>query len=101
VLATRAPRSAQLDPLLAARHLDSVFFAEFFALMRHEGLALNKHFGGDSAMIFKHACALSCEGIVSKRLASPYRAGRSPHWLKIKNPTAPAMRREGEEDWSR
>jgi hypothetical protein len=25
--------------------------------------------------------------------------GRSPHWLKIKNPAAPAVKREAEEDW--
>jgi bifunctional non-homologous end joining protein LigD len=36
----------------------------------------------------EHACALGCEGIVSKRLGSPYRAGRSAQWLKIKNPDA-------------
>jgi len=29
---------------------------------------------------------------VSKRLGSPYRPGRSDHWLKIKNPAAPAVR---------
>jgi bifunctional non-homologous end joining protein LigD len=34
----------------------------------HEGIALNEHFGGDGAVIYKHACALGCEGIVSKRL---------------------------------
>jgi hypothetical protein len=38
---------------------------------------------------------------VSKRLGSPYRAGRSPHWLKIKNPAAPAVKREAEDDWGR
>jgi hypothetical protein len=43
---------------------------------------------------------LGCEGIVSKRLGSPYRAGRSPHWLKVKNPDAPAVRRLEEEDWA-
>ena len=47
-----------------------------------------------------HACALGCEGIVSKRMGSPYRAGRSAHWLKIKNPAAPAVKREAEEEWS-
>jgi bifunctional non-homologous end joining protein LigD len=41
------------------------------------------------------------EGIVSKRKDSGYRSGRSPHWIKSKNPAAPAMRREAEEDWSR
>ena len=66
----------------------------------HEGIALNEQFKGDGAMIYKHACALDCEGIVSKRLGSPYRAGRSSHWLKIKNPAAPAARRLDEEDWN-
>ena len=30
-----------------------------------------------------------------------YRSGRSPDWLKMKNPEAPAVRREAEEDWGR
>jgi hypothetical protein len=30
---------------------------------------------------------------------SPYRSGRSPHWVKVKNPKAPAVTRETEEDW--
>jgi hypothetical protein len=25
----------------------------------------------------------------------------SPHWLKVKNPKAPAVKREAEEDWGR
>jgi len=48
---------------------------------------------------FQHACKLGCEGIVSKRLGSMYRSGRSPHWVKVKNPNAPAVKREEEEDW--
>jgi ATP-dependent DNA ligase len=47
---------------------------------------------------FAQGCALGCEGIVSKRLGSPYRAGRVDHWRKIKNPAAPAVKREAEED---
>jgi hypothetical protein len=47
------------------------------------------------------ACKMGLEGIVSKRLGSPYRSGRSPDWLKFKNPEAPAVRREEEEDWGR
>jgi hypothetical protein len=31
---------------------------------------------------------------------SPYHAGRSAHWLKIKNSAAPVVRRPEEEDWS-
>jgi ATP-dependent DNA ligase len=38
------------------------------------------------------------KGIVSKRKDSPYRSGRSPDWLKMKNLDAPAVKRETEED---
>jgi ATP-dependent DNA ligase len=44
---------------------------------------------------------LRFECIVSKRKDSPYRSGRSPDWLKMKNPDAPAVKREAEEDWGR
>jgi hypothetical protein len=27
--------------------------------------------------------------------------GRSPDWLKFKNPEAPAVKREAEEDWGK
>jgi bifunctional non-homologous end joining protein LigD len=67
---------------------------------RHPGIVFNAHYIVDGAIVFKNACALGCEGIVSKRLGSTYRAGRSPHWLKVKNPKAPAVKREAEEDWS-
>jgi hypothetical protein len=40
-------------------------------------------------------------GIVSKRLGSRYRSGRSKDWLKFKDPAAPAVKREAEEDWGR
>jgi len=63
------------------------------------GIAFNQHYDDDGPIIYKHACALGCEGIVSKRLGSPYRSGRVDCWVKIKNPDAPAVRREAEEDW--
>jgi bifunctional non-homologous end joining protein LigD len=44
-----------------------------------QGIALNEYFAGDAAVIFEHACKLGCEGIVSKRLGSPYRSGISKH----------------------
>jgi bifunctional non-homologous end joining protein LigD len=63
---------------------------------------LNEHLEHDCGLtVFQHACLLGCEGIVSKRLGSRYRSGRSPDWLKFKNPEAPAVRREAEEDWNR
>jgi bifunctional non-homologous end joining protein LigD len=49
--------------------------------------------------VFRHACKLGLEGIVSKRKDSAYRSGRSPDWLKMKNPTCAAVKREEEEDW--
>jgi bifunctional non-homologous end joining protein LigD len=55
----------------------------------------------EGAMVFQHACKMGLEGIVSKRLGSRYRSGRSPDWLKFKNPEAPALKREAEEDWGR
>jgi bifunctional non-homologous end joining protein LigD len=41
----------------------------------------------------EHACKLGLEGIVWKRKDSRYSSGRSPHWIKVKNPDAPAATR--------
>jgi bifunctional non-homologous end joining protein LigD len=62
-------------------------------------IVLNGHYEEDGAIVFREACRLGCEGIVSKRLGSIYRRGRSPLWVKVKNPNAPAVKREAEEDW--
>ena len=72
--------------------------AELLSGSRHS-LIFNECFKEDGAIVFREACQLGCEGIVSKRLGSPYRSGRSPHWVKVKNPKAPAVTREAEEDW--
>jgi bifunctional non-homologous end joining protein LigD len=63
------------------------------------GIAFNRHFEVDGTTVFEQACALGCEGIVSKRLGSPYRPGRNDSWIN-KNPDAPAARRIDEEDRS-
>jgi bifunctional non-homologous end joining protein LigD len=66
------------------------------------GVRLNVHLEHpDGLAVFQHACKMGLEGIVSKRLGSRYRSGRSPDWLKFKNPEAPAVRREAEEDWAK
>ena len=65
------------------------------------GLQLNEHISEPGDVVFRHACKMGLEGIVSKRLGSRYRSGRSPDWLKMKNPAAPAVKREAEEDWGR
>jgi len=33
--------------------------------------------------MFRHACVIGLEGIVSKRRDAPYRSGRRPNWIKI------------------
>jgi bifunctional non-homologous end joining protein LigD len=65
------------------------------------GIRLNEHMEGDGETVFRHACKLGLEGIVSKRKNSAYRSGRSADWLKMKNADAPAVKREAEEDWGR
>ena len=64
-------------------------------------IVLNEHFDEDGAAVYRAACQLGCEGIVSKRLGSPYRSGRSKYWVKVKNPKAPAVKREAEQDWGK
>jgi bifunctional non-homologous end joining protein LigD len=64
-------------------------------------LRLNDHIEADGPTVFAHACKMGLEGIVSKRKGSPYVSGRSPYWLKMKNPASVAVRREAEEDWRR
>jgi bifunctional non-homologous end joining protein LigD len=77
-------RKGELAKLLKGAHLSIVF---------------DEHYEGDGKIVFEHVCKLGCEGVVSKRLGSPYRRGRSPHRIKVKNPKAPAVKREAKEDW--
>ncbi len=43
--------------------------------------------------LFRAACQIGLEGMVSKRRDSTYCAGRSPSWIKVKNRKPPAMNR--------
>ena len=43
--------------------------------------------------LFRAACTMGLEGLVSKRRDWPYRGGRSPDWIKVKNRKHPAMER--------
>src|SRR6266446_4949628 len=65
------------------------------------GLRLNEHIEADGPTVFAHACKMGLEGIVSKRKDSPYRSGRSPDWLKSRNPACEAVKREAEEEWGK
>jgi bifunctional non-homologous end joining protein LigD len=57
---------------LLARRINGIFLADF-----EQG-----EIGPD---LFRHACLMGLEGLVSKHKDRPCRAGRSPHWVKVKN----------------
>jgi ATP-dependent DNA ligase len=65
---------------LLARRPDGIFVAPF-----EQG-----EIGPD---LFRAACRMGLEGMVSKHRDRPYQAGRSKHWLKLKNRKHPAMYR--------
>ena len=64
-------RKEQLKALLGQRSKQSL-------------LQFNEHMEGDGTEIFKNACKLGLEGIVSKRFDLAYQSGRSATWLKAK-----------------
>jgi bifunctional non-homologous end joining protein LigD len=65
-----------------------------------DGIQLNPHLtGAIGPAMFEHACKLGLEGIVSKHRDRAYRAGRCKHWIKVKNPAAPAMKRVEDGRW--
>jgi bifunctional non-homologous end joining protein LigD len=66
--------------LLLARRVDGIFQSDF-----EQG-----EIGPD---LFRHACLMGLEGLVSKHSDRAYRAGVSPSWVKVKNPNHPAMTR--------
>ena len=47
-------------------------------------LRYSEHIESDGEVIFRKACELHAEGIVSKRASSPYHSGRGGDWLKLK-----------------
>jgi bifunctional non-homologous end joining protein LigD len=84
------------DPLEGRRATLEMILAKAGA-----GIRFNEHMQGDGEAVFRHACKLGLEGIVSKRKDSAYRSGRSPDWLEMKNADAPAVKREEQEEWGR
>ena len=72
-------RKTNLDHLLARRP-DGIFVAPF-----EQG-----EIGPD---LFRAACRMGLEGLLSKRRDRPYQAGRAKHWIKVKNRKHPAMER--------
>ena len=58
---------------------------------KYDGYRVRLERDGDRARLFS-------KGGVSKHRDRAYRRGRSNHWIKIKNPSSPAMRRAAEVD---
>jgi bifunctional non-homologous end joining protein LigD len=74
-----ALRKSNLARLLS-RPLDGIFIAEYEQ-------------GDIGPLLFRVACNLGLEGIVSKRLDRAYGTGKINHWIKVKNPAHPAYSR--------
>ena len=50
-------------------------------------LRFSEHLAAEQGdAMFRNACAMALEGIVSKRLTSRYKSGSCRSWLKVKNP---------------
>jgi DNA ligase D-like protein (predicted ligase) len=49
-----------------------------------DGVRLTAHRNGDGEAFFKEACRAGWEGLIAKRVDSPYAARRSRDWLKFK-----------------
>ena len=74
-------------------HLRKASLERLFA-RRPEGVFVNPFERGEIGPdLFRAACDMGLEGLVSKRRDRPYQAGRSKHWIKVKNRNHPAMNR--------
>jgi bifunctional non-homologous end joining protein LigD len=51
---------------------------------QNEPLRYSEHFEESGALVLRHVCRLSLEGVVSKKKDSPYRSGRGKTWIKSK-----------------
>jgi ATP-dependent DNA ligase len=50
----------------------------------HDPLRFTSHRNTDGEAYFREACRRGWEGVIAKDAKRPYRAGRSPDWLKFK-----------------
>ncbi|WP_349253791.1 DNA ligase [Bradyrhizobium sp. CB82] len=76
----RSLRKTNLEPLLARRP---------------EGVFINPFERGELGPdLFRAACKLGLERLVSKHREQPYVAGRCKYWIKVKSRQHPAIERE-------
>ena len=78
----RLPLSMRKTSLarLLARRVDGIFLSDFEQ-------------GESGPELFRHACLLGLEGMISKHRERSYRGGRSDRWVKVKNRQHPAFSR--------
>jgi bifunctional non-homologous end joining protein LigD len=63
-------RKRVLAQLLGGAHVGPILFSD--------------HLKGEGSAIFKRACEMRLEGVISKRTDAPYRSGRGESWIKTK-----------------
>jgi len=68
-------------PLIARKEALAELFAESSPMKR---IRLSEHLEADADAVFRQACAMNIEGIVSKERDSIYRSGRQESWIKVK-----------------
>jgi len=54
------------------------------ALKDSAAVRFSDHLGGDASEVLEKACAMGLEGLIGKSTDSPYIAGRSKTWIKLK-----------------
>lgn len=66
-------------PLLRRKKMLRQFIGAEPGIIRY-----SEHFNDDGALVLRHACRLSLEGVISKAREAPYRSGRAKNWVKSK-----------------
>jgi bifunctional non-homologous end joining protein LigD len=74
-------------------HLRKTSLAQLLS-RRPDGIFVNVFERGEIGPdLFRAACSMGLEGMVSKHRERPYRGGRCAHWIKVKNRKHPSIKR--------
>src|SRR5262249_34242710 len=108
--------------LLRYRERPAAIFLYAFDLLEFDGQDLRRSRSRPARRRWRACCAAACQGygleawrrcrlpprlqarLRGHRVEAPRLAvvsGRTRHWLKFKNPAAPAVKREAEEEWGK
>ena len=53
-----------------------------------DAILFSESIAAEGEIVFAKACALGCEGVISKRVGSAYLSGRYHNWTKARNPSS-------------